>query len=554
MKLRFRSKLFLAFFFVSVLLIAVVIWQVYNSVHVIPTMITRETLMAAADNSARNINPALVAAASKKLEDAMQQARRDQPGKKFSQTQAAQTYKIGSEYLKLLDQMKAIDKASPHFGTDNEDERRSLYLKNEFGYEKDVYILIRTSKEDIGRIIVCIDPDTIGEEYKMSDYPTMVQGWKETAAEHEITADSVHKSTMTLGAWSPVLDASGQAVALLGINAPAKPIDQFSNHIILAAIWIFSMTVVLSIIPAWYLSWRLNRPIKLLSEGMENIRAGKMDIKIPVVKTGDEFEELVENFNEMAAGLGERDVLRESLILAGEIQEHLLPLEMPKIPGFDIFGAIDYCDESGGDYYDFIKIESGPQEDLGIAIGDVTGHGIGAALLMATGRALLRSHAQHRTGSIVEMFDDINQHMVRDTGDEFFMTLFYTEFSPATSTFQYASAGHDPVLWYHAATGQFDKLGNTGIPLGIIDDFSYGQSERLQLEPGDLLVMSTDGIREANNPQGEMFGEKRLIDTVQANLDKPACEIHDTIIQAVRQFQAGQAQADDITLVILKCL
>ncbi len=554
MKLRFRPKLFLTFFLVSVLLIAVVVWQAYDRVHTLPTMITRETLMAAVANSARDINPALVATASQDLDRAIKQAKLDQPGEAFSKTRACQAYKGTPAFQKLLGLMRAIDMAPPNFGTDEEDENKTVYQPGELGYEKDVYILVRTGSENAGRVIVCVNPDSIGEEYNMSDYPAMEQGWRETSAEEEITADNVHSNNKTLGAWSPVLNASGQAVALLGIDAPAKPIDQFKRDIIFSAIWVFSLTVVLSVIPAWYISWRLNRPIKLLSRGMENIRAGRVDTKIPEVKTGDEFEELVENFNEMADGLGERDVLRESLVLAGEIQKHLLPLDMPELPGFDIYGAIDYCDESGGDYYDFIKVENGKGEDLGLAIGDVTGHGIGAALLMATGRALLRSHAQHHTGTIVEMFEDINQHLVRDTGDEYFMTLFYAELNPETRMFEYASAGHDPVLWYHAKTGQFEKLGNTGIPMGIMEDTPYGQSEKLQMETGDVLVMSTDGIREAHSPAGEMFGEDRLLETIRENLSRPACEIHDNIVEAVFMFQADMAQADDITLVILKCL
>lgn len=556
MRIRFRYKLLLAFFGVGVLLAAVTVWQVYSRVRVLPVSITRYLLMAATANSARGIDADLIGPLAKELELALQKARLEEPDKKFSQTRAGRAYIARLSSQKLRRQMQLIDEAPPHFGPERLG-RASRYMPGAKGYEKYVYIIVRTGKKNIGRVLTCVSTDDIGAEYDMATYPAMLKAWQETHAEDDLTYDTVHSQRRTLGAWSPIRDPSGQAVALLGIDAQAKPIVQFKREIILSTIWIFGLTVGLALIAALYISWRMNKPITLLSKGIENIRSGRIDIRIPEVNTCDEFEDLVNNFNEMARGLGERDQLRASLVLAGEIQKHLLPLDVPSVAGFDIFGGINYCDESGGDYYDFINVDAeqpGSGRKLGIAIGDVTGHGIAAALLMATGRALLRSHAQHHNGSIAEMFDDVNQHLVRDTDDDRFMTLFYGELDADSGMFAYASAGHDPVLWYHGIGGKIDLLGNTGIPLGILEDMPFTQSEPMKLSCGDLLVMSTDGIGEAKNPAGEMFGQARLVEVVRANSEKSAHEIYDAIVEAVGQFQADRAQDDDITLVIVKCL
>jgi len=259
------------------------------------------------------------------------------------------------------------------------------------------------------------------------------------------------------------------------------------------------------------------------------------------------------NFNTMVDGLNERDSLRRSLRLAKEIQQRLLPHEKsPGVEGFDIYGDIIYCDETGGDYFDYLEVDSESEHLTGIAVGDVTGHGIGAALLMASGRAVLRSHAPHCDTHTANMFDDINVHLVRDTGNERFMTMFYGALNSDTRELTYSSAGHDPVLWLHAKTGEAQWLGNTGIPLGIIEDFKYSQVGPLQLNRGDILIISTDGIREAKNANYEEFGADRIEAITRTSCKLSAREIHDTIVNAVMDFQVRQD--DDITLMIVKCV
>ena len=180
--------------------------------------------------------------------------------------------------------------------------------------------------------------------------------------------------------------------------------------------------------------------------------------------------------------------------------------------------------------------------------------GIGAALLMASARAVLRSHALDHGNNVHELFADINVHLVRDTGEMRFLTLFYGVLDAENHSLIYASAGHDPGLWYHAADRTIDELGPTGIPLGILDSAEYTQNGPLAILPGDVLVLTTDGVREARNTSKEMFGAERLKEVLLNSADQPAKEIQARIVQAVRDFQNGHAQEDDITLVVIKCV
>jgi sigma-B regulation protein RsbU (phosphoserine phosphatase) len=383
----------------------------------------------------------------------------------------------------------------------------------------------------------------------MTEVPEMLMGWEGPAAEPHITADEYGR---TLGAWAPIRDADGTVVAILGMDAPAAPIEGLLHDIHLLSLTIFLVAVGLSAIPAVLLSHRLHRPVRLLSDAMAKLGCGECDAHIPPQRTRDEFETLIDTFNEMVDALHERDSLRHSLAVATEIQQHLLPLQTPELRGFDICGGIDYCDETGGDYYDYIDLLTVDEHRMAIAIGDVTGHGIGAALLMASGRAVLRSHASHNGVDLPKLFGDVNNQLVRDTGDERFMTLFYGMLDAERRELTYASAGHDPVLWYRRGEGVVEPLGNTGIPLGIVNDWAYQQAGPMTLADGDVLVLTTDGIREAKNPAGEEFGSDRLAEVIEATATESAETIYAAIVRGVRDWQSSAIQEDDITLVVIK--
>jgi sigma-B regulation protein RsbU (phosphoserine phosphatase) len=255
----------------------------------------------------------------------------------------------------------------------------------------------------------------------------------------------------------------------------------------------------------------------------------------------------------MIPQLADRMRMRHSLALAMEVQQRLLPESAPHIEGLDVAGRSIYCDETGGDYYDFLQLDAMGPRQLGVTVGDVTGHGIAAALLMATGRALLRSRL-HIPGNLAQVITDINRQLSADTDAGRFMTLVYVLIDTAARTLRWVSGGHDAPLTYDPTTGAFGELAGGGLPLGIEAHWQYEEYSAPLLPAGAVIVLGTDGIWEARSPSGEMFGKDRLREVMRANAQRSADDISAAITTAVAAFRAGAAQEDDITLVVVKIL
>ena len=317
------------------------------------------------------------------------------------------------------------------------------------------------------------------------------------------------------------------------------------------------LVVILAVVAAAFVSSRsVTRPVRRLAEAGKKLAQGDLDQHVDI-RTGDELQELGDIFNDTGPKLKERQRMKQSLAVAMQVQQNLLPQEPPQLPGFDIAGRSLYCEETGGDYYDFIDlVDLGPGK-LGIAVGDVTGHGIAAALLVASARGVLRSHASRHGSDLGRLFDALNTHLVRDTDDERFMTLFYGVLDAETRSFEWTSGGHDPALWLRrngAPQPQIDELPNTGLPLGIVDGAAFESSGPITLKSGEILVIGTDGIWEAHNADRDMFGKDRLRELLSAGADSTAQEIYAAVVDAVKQFRATTPQEDDITLVVIKAL
>jgi sigma-B regulation protein RsbU (phosphoserine phosphatase) len=293
--------------------------------------------------------------------------------------------------------------------------------------------------------------------------------------------------------------------------------------------------------------------IKDISRAAARIANGGFDTPLSV-KTQDEVGELTHSFNTMMFQLKDRIRIKQALDVAMEVQQNLLPLEMPKIPGLDIAGKSIYCDETGGDFYDFLEIRRQQSECLGIAVGDVSGHGISAALLMATIRAFIKSSITTRVG-IADSITSVNRLMaqdMRDTGQ--FVTLFYLEISPNEKTLRWVRAGHDPALLYDADIDKFRELRGEGIALGIDPDRKYQKNIVSGLSKGQILLIGTDGLWEAENIMGKMFGKERLMDLIRQNAASSSNEILASIINSIKAFQDSVKQEDDITLLVIKII
>jgi PAS domain S-box-containing protein len=241
---------------------------------------------------------------------------------------------------------------------------------------------------------------------------------------------------------------------------------------------------------------------------------------------------------------------KEQFRVARDIQQRLFPKAAPNLPGFEIGGASYPAEATGGDYFDYLPMLNGR---LGIVLGDVTGHGVGPALLMAETRAYLRVLAGRRE-DVGEILTRANGVLAEDVGSERFVTLFLVRLDPQTKSLAYASAGHPPAHVLDSAGKLKKALPRTGIPLGMRPDTQYTSSGSLPLETGDVILLLTDGIEEALSANGDLFGSERALDVVRDHRAKPAQQIVDQLYQAVRAFSGNATQNDDITAVAIKVL
>ena len=253
----------------------------------------------------------------------------------------------------------------------------------------------------------------------------------------------------------------------------------------------------------------------------------------------------VENARLIEARVDQQRLERE-LELASEIQQRFQPTAPPVVPGYELQGISFPCYEIGGDYYDFIERDDGR---LIVALGDVSGKGTAAALLMSSLHAAIHAQAGSHD-SLVDMISAVNGYLADNIPANRFVTLFCAELDPTSGALSFLNAGHNPPLIVHSA-GTVEQLASGGLPLGIKADAEYREG-RSNLQPGDVLVIYSDGVTEATSPTGEEFGPTRLYEVVSRNIDASAAGIRDRIESALTKFAQGTRAADDITLVIVK--
>lgn len=326
---------------------------------------------------------------------------------------------------------------------------------------------------------------------------------------------------------------------------------------------LLSLAIVMLIFEAFMLFFGIRittsftSAVKALHRGTQRIIKGDFDIKIDIPNE-DELGDLAASFNAMTTAVKKgrdeaimRAHLESELETARKIQERLLPREMPQLSGFQIAGTSLPSMQVGGDYFDFLDLGKG---QLGIAIGDVSGKGIPAALLMANLQASLHAQALE-TGKIAEVVSRINNLLVRSTESNMFATFFYGVLDRNTSTFTSTNAGHNPPILLRT-NGEIERLETGDLVLGFLPDQTYSQ-QTTSLQLGDVLVLYTDGITEARNPEpkkneDKLFGDERLIEVIKANASLSAREIQAAILQAVSIHTKDTPQGDDITLVVIK--
>ena len=242
------------------------------------------------------------------------------------------------------------------------------------------------------------------------------------------------------------------------------------------------------------------------------------------------------------------DRLEHDLEVARSIQQSLLPRTMPHIEGFEIAGWNQPADQTGGDYYDWQLLADGK---VVVALADVTGHGIGPALLAAVCRAYARANFRAGNG-LFDAMEQINAALADDIGEGRFVTFVAAVCAPGCPRVELLSAGHGPLFLYVLKQDSFKEMGAQGLPLGIVAKLVSEPPQILELNKGDLLVLATDGFFEWANSQGELFGPKRLEEVIRISKEKQPREIISALYQATIAFSGGTKQQDDLTVVIIK--
>ena len=298
----------------------------------------------------------------------------------------------------------------------------------------------------------------------------------------------------------------------------------------------------------------LSMPFGQIIQALQQVRYGNYDKKIRVT-SNDEIGYTGDVINEMTEGLKERERLQHSLNIAMEVQQNLLPDQDPEVEGLDIAGTSIYCEETGGDYFEYLLTGENGQKKICVVVGDVADHGIPSALLMTTARAFLRQRIS-RSGELDQVVADVNFQLTRDVEESArFMTLFICEIDRANQIIHWVNAGHDPAMIYDRESGKFEELTGNGyaLPLGVSETTPY-QKFNKKIVAGQIVMMGTDGVWEAQNPKGEMFGKERYKAIIREYSNRPAKEITQAVIKQVDSFCHPLEKADDVTLVITKIL
>ena len=312
-----------------------------------------------------------------------------------------------------------------------------------------------------------------------------------------------------------------------------------------------AILVVLITIAALVFSKSTTQPILRLVQAAKRLSKGDFSVRVDV-RMGDERDLMVQSFNDMVPKLADHLRIYRSLNLAREVQQSLLPKANPQVAGLDIAGMSIYCENTGGDYYDYLSFESRQADSISVIVGDVADHGIPSALLMATARAFIRQRSS-QSGSIAEIVTDVNTQLSEDvesTGQ--FMTLFYMTIDRRNQSLRWVRAGHDPALVYDPTLDRFEELFGGGAAVGISKEWRYEENEWTGLTTGQIIFIGTDGIWEAQNQAGDVFGRDAIHDLIRKNAHADAQTILDSIITTLKNFLKDKDPEDDITLVIIK--
>ncbi len=358
---------------------------------------------------------------------------------------------------------------------------------------------------------------------------------------------------------NPGPGSPGRLVLASSLDQALQPLRELQKQILMFSIAACLAAVVL----CRWMARRLARPVQELVRGTQQIAAGHFDSPVNLQRH-DELGQLGVALNEMAGGLKERDSLRDErtktqrdLAVARKIQMDVLPTIIPPCPGYDIATYSLPAEQTGGDIFDIVALPGenqaggGDSRSLVLLLADATGHGIGPALSVTQVRAMLRIGVRLRAG-LDQLLSQINRQLCQDLAAERFVTAFLGLLDPRSHAISYYSAGQGPLLHFRAFDRSLVWMNATMLPLGIMEAGDSPSAERIELQPGDLAVLLTDGFYEYHNPAGEQFDKDRVAAVMVEHYAKSAAEILKHLLAATNAFAAGAPQLDDMTAIIIK--
>ena len=324
-------------------------------------------------------------------------------------------------------------------------------------------------------------------------------------------------------------------------------------EILVVAALIFLLLEMAALAVGVILTRTITRSVADLYDGTLHVRRGDFSHRVRVLQR-DQLGALAESFNDMTSSITElieeqreRQRLENEVAIAREVQQQLFPHSLPTVPGLDLYASCRPARVVSGDYYDFVPLAAGR---IGIALADISGKGIFAALLMASLQAALRSTAMlDGRGGTAGLVSALNQHLFKNTSDDRYATLFYAVYDPAARTLTYTNAGH--LAPFFVTDGRVASLDQGGTVVGLFEEASYTQ-RTINVAPGSVLVGFSDGLTEPESVYGEEFGVERLKAEVLRHRDMPAPRLAETLMSAVEQWAGTPDQADDMTVVVAR--
>lgn len=428
---------------------------------------------------------------------------------------------------------------------------------------KYIYIMLPTQKPGVLQFAVDAvsqgeEASNPGKEYDASRFPQMLEGFNRASADKVLVSD---EWGVFLSGYAPIRDKDNNAIAILGVDMNAADVYLVQKEAYRRAVLVFLFGIAIAIIFSILISATVSSQIAELRKGAERIARGELNYQVKV-KGADEIAQLASFFNQMSSELqlhieelkrttAEKERILKELEIASKIQQSFLPDSMPNIQGIDIAAKTIPARIIGGDFYDFIPIT---KNKWGIAIADVSGKGVPAALFMALSRTLMRASVAV-TASPSETISHANSLILRDSKTNMFVTLFYAVLDLDNFNFKYSNAGHNPPLLISHEDYHVTLLKTQATALGIAEDIK-ATTEEINFKGGDTLVLYTDGITEALNDKGERFDIERFKDifTEHNSAKLSAQEMVARAEKEIKLFAGNQPQFDDITIMVIKAL